>query len=74
MMNELEYDQKREIVSLIVFQCVKIRVYDSILGTTAELFNDVRQDLWYTSDGLIVMYSFFLLLASPACVFVLFQK
>lgn len=44
MMNELECDKKRETVSLVAFQCVKIRVYDSVLGTTVELLHDVRQD------------------------------
>lgn len=44
MMNELEYD-KREIVSLVVFQCVKFRVCSSLPGSTVEFLQDVRQDL-----------------------------
>lgn len=43
MMNELEYD-KREIVSLIVFQCVKFSVQLSS-GSTVEFLQGVRQDL-----------------------------
>lgn len=44
VMNELEYD-KREIVSLVAFQCVKFRVCSSIPGSTVEFLQDVRQDL-----------------------------
>lgn len=44
-MNELQYDKNREIVSLVVFQCVKIRVSNSVPGITVELMHDVRQDL-----------------------------
>lgn len=44
MMNKLEYD-KREIVSLVVFQCVKFRVCSSLPGSTVEFLQDVRQDL-----------------------------
>lgn len=44
MMNELEYD-KREIVSLVLFQCVKFRVCSSLPGSTVEFLQDVRQDL-----------------------------
>lgn len=45
MMNELEYDKKREIVSLIAFQCVKFRVCSSLPGSTVEFLHDGRQDL-----------------------------
>lgn len=45
MMNELEYDKKREIVSLVVFQCVKFRVCSSLPGSTVEFLHDVRQGL-----------------------------
>lgn len=45
MMNELEYDKKREIVSLVAFQCVKFRVCSSLPGSTVEFLHDGRQDL-----------------------------
>lgn len=44
-MNGLEYDKKREIVSLVVFQCVKFRVCSSLLGSTGEFLQDVKRDL-----------------------------
>lgn len=45
MMNELEYDKKREIVSLVVFQCVKFRACSSLPGSSVQFLQDVRQDL-----------------------------
>lgn len=63
MMNELQDDKKREIVSLVAFQCVKIRVCNSIPDITVELLHDVRQDFSdvraNTSRGLIVMLLIF---------------
>ena len=37
--------KRREIVSLVAFQYVKIRVCSSIPGISVELLHDVRQDL-----------------------------
>lgn len=78
MMNELEYDKKREIFSLVAFQCVKIRVCNSIPGITVELLHDVRQDLSDVhanpSYGLIVMLLIFLLLTYQCLIFFSFPK
>lgn len=66
MMNELQYDEKREIVSLFVFQCVKIRVCNSVPGITMELLRDVRQDFSDVcanmSHGLLVILLIFFIL------------
>lgn len=43
-MNELEYGIKREIVSVVLFHCVKIRECSSVPGISVKLLHDVGQE------------------------------
>lgn len=45
LMNELEYGIKREIVSVVLFHCVKIRECSSVPGVSVELLHEVGQEL-----------------------------
>lgn len=69
--------KRREIVSLVVFQCVKIRVCSSIPGISMELPHDVRQDLSDVCANTRHMardVTILLVLISQCLIFIFFPK